>query len=80
MKFCIATLSHNAPSRAEYLERTIISFLQANPSFEGDWFIFLNSYNSELLQITEKLFNQYSRKKALNKNIEMFLKEEYYEK
>lgn len=31
-------------------------------------------------KISEKLFNKFSRKKALNKNIEMFIKEEYYEK
>lgn len=31
-------------------------------------------------KISEKLFNKFARKKALNKNIEMFLKEEYYEK
>jgi hypothetical protein len=60
MKFCIATLSHDAQLRAEYLERTIVSFLDANPNFEGDWFIFLNSYNNELLEVTERLFNKYS--------------------
>ena len=47
MKFCIATLSHDAQYRAEYLERTIVSFTDANPNFEGDWYIFLNSYNDE---------------------------------
>jgi hypothetical protein len=60
MKFCIATLSHDAQYRAEYLERTIVSFLDSNPGFEGDWYIFLNSYNDELLEVTERLFNQYS--------------------
>ena len=50
MKFCIATLSHDAQYRAEYLERTISSFTDANPDFEGDWYIFLNSYNDELLE------------------------------
>ena len=60
MKFCIATMSHNAQLRAEYLERTIVSFLDANPDFDGDWYIFLNSYNDELLEVTERLFNQYS--------------------
>lgn len=60
MKFCIATLSHDAQLRAKYLERTIVSFLDANPDFEGDWYIFLNSYNDELLKVTERLFNQYS--------------------
>ena len=60
MKFCIATLSHDAQYRAEYLERTIVSFLDANPDFEGDWYIFLNSYNQDLLDVTELLFNKYS--------------------
>ena len=51
MKFCIATLSHNAQYRAEYLERTIVSFLDANPNVEGDWYIFLNSYNDEFKEL-----------------------------
>jgi len=53
-------MSHDAQLRAEYLERTIVSFLDANPDFDGDWHIFLNSYNDELLEVTERLFNQYS--------------------
>jgi hypothetical protein len=53
-------MSHNAQLRAEYLERTIVSFLDANPDFDGNWYIFLNSYNDELLEVTERLFNQYS--------------------
>ncbi len=60
MKFCISTLIHNAPDRAGTLERTIVSFLDANPNFNGDWCIFMNSYNQDLLDVTEKLFNQYS--------------------
>lgn len=60
MKFCIATLSHDARYRAEYLERTIVSFLDANPDFDGDWYIFFNSYNQDLLDLTDLLFNKYS--------------------
>lgn len=60
MKFCIATLSHDARYRAEYLERTIVSFLDANPDFNGDWYIFFNSYNQDLLDLTDLLFNKYS--------------------
>lgn len=60
MKICISTLTHNSPDRADSLRRTITSFMDANPDFDGDWCMFFNSYNQDLLDATDELFNKYS--------------------
>jgi hypothetical protein len=60
MKICISTLTHNAPDRAASLKRTIISFMDANPNFNGDWCLYFNSYNQDLLNVTDELFNKYT--------------------
>lgn len=60
-KFCITTLTHDAPGRKELLKNTIKLFLD-NTEGNFDWKIVINSSNKDWKNLTQELINTYSNR------------------
>ena len=59
-KFCIATLTHDAPQRAKFLQWTVESLMSSIDISSVDWYIHSNGQNTEIAETVDKLKIQYS--------------------
>ena len=58
--FCICTLTHNAPDRAEALETTIRSFSKSYNGPKLKWFILVNVTNKDIDKVLKEAVDLYS--------------------
>lgn len=58
--FCITTLTHNAPDRAEALENMLSSFMADYTGSKFEWFILINVTNSDINKVLEWAKSEYS--------------------
>lgn len=61
-KVCIATLTHDAPQRARFLQLTVETLLQSTPIPVIDWYIHCNGYNEDIIAVVEQLKTIYQDK------------------
>lgn len=54
-RFCVATLTHDAPNRKKFLKQTIESFLKHTELSPVDWFIAINGSNDSWIELSNEL-------------------------
>ena len=57
--FCIATLTHDSPDRANSLRLTVKTFLDNTDIPKLDWFIHYNGTNADITHVIDELLLQY---------------------
>lgn len=68
-KFCITTLTHNAPDRALALKNTILSFMNEYHGGTFEWFIVINVTNEDINQTLEWAKSEYGNRVKFNIHI-----------
>jgi hypothetical protein len=58
-KFCIATLTHDAPQRANFLQLTVESLMSSTSVPSVDWYVHSNGKNTEIVNTVDTLKTQY---------------------
>lgn len=61
-KVCIATLTHDSPTREKHLQLTVDTLMQSTDMPIIDWYIHCNGYNQAIISVVEQLKTTYQDK------------------